>query len=252
MAKSAAFSPDFVRRLTPDARLSLWQAAATLQASPGRFAKPARIRTYRELCAAKPPGFSMPTEPAPDISTGLLAIFAAMKPNQDYYAKLRAAWERMQADTVAGIRSGEVLALGFVVPRHVADAPALIPSDVWGGRIDWDGCKVSGSGLEFVSVRLIEPKAVDELLLPTGGDRSEPRPVGRPSVKSEVFAAYEALKAAGKVDFEAPMKRLYPEIRAYLCEAYPDRAGVFQDLSDETIRQVVSGSFKADRASKKQ
>ncbi|GAB4356162.1 MAG: hypothetical protein Kow00114_06930 [Kiloniellaceae bacterium] len=170
----------------------------------------------------------------------------------DLYAERQKALDAMRAYILAGLRSGTALGVGYAIPRKPDDAPALIPADVWGGRIDWHGAKVFGEGLEFVSVRVIEVSAAAELLPPAEDAASAPRPVGRPSVKADVFAAYEALRDAGKIDFDAPMKRLFPEIRAWLCEAYPDRAGAFRDMADETIRRVIVDLFKAAQAAHKQ
>lgn len=157
----------------------------------------------------------------------------------------------MQADIVARFRAGELLALGYATPRHANDPAVPIPTEIWGGKIDWDEGTVSSEGLSFVAVKIPKPDAVAAVLLTEKIIAEPPRPVGRPSFKVEIHRAYDVLKIEGRIDFSRPMHTHYQLIRDWLAAHYTDRSQQFLDLGRETIRKELGPRFKADKATKK-
>jgi hypothetical protein len=154
----------------------------------------------------------------------------------------------LEDDVLEQIDRKELVGLGYVMPRKTADSPIQIPSDIWSGHIDWSNSTVSGSGLSFVSVRLVEnskilsatsieqPKAVKV------GSPVEPfarTKAGRKSRKEEILVAYEALKAAGVVTLDTPKAILGHEVREFILKDVPKLERRETGLSDETIRRTI-------------
>ena len=139
------------------------------------------------------------------------------------------------------------------MPRSPDDYPVLIPRDVWPGKVAWPDSSVSGNGLDFVAVRIVANRTAEDLLTSNDlGSLPGPKKAGRPSLKAGIIEAYQALKDAGHIDFDRPMGHTFPRVRAWLSERYPNNAGQYENMADETIRKHVSILFKQDRASRKQ
>lgn len=246
---------------------SLWNSGCSLEEALARFGDDAEWQRHDELAdALKTPehffetgmkrlaeasGESPPINPGPPGEQLPIVQMAYM-----LAAGANMLWGRngVERSVAQKLQDGELLGIGYELPRRTGDVPTLIPSDVWGGKIDWKVSAASGNGLEFVSVRVILAKQEEAMrretmaLLPA----PEEKIVGRPPVKRFVLEAYEALKASGAVDFGKPKRFLYAQIRTWLGARYPDRQGQLEGLSDETVRIVVSGLFDEDKAAKKQ
>ena len=107
---------------------------------------------------------------------------------------------------------------------------------------------MSGQGLDFIEVRLLPAQWEAKILGALGApDTANRRGQGRPTVKPFIDEAYEALRAAGHIQAAPSMAAVSDLIRSWLVEVYPDRAGQFEKLADETIRLQVTDRFKADR-----
>jgi hypothetical protein len=62
------------------------------------------------------------------------------------------------------IRSGELYAYGFLVPRKPSDVPVRLPIDVFELRlVNGGNSSLKGAGLEFVSVRVIRASEAQEI-----------------------------------------------------------------------------------------
>jgi len=142
-----------------------------------------------------------------------------------------------------------LIGYGFVSPRKPEDIPKRIPSDLWNYSVARGS--VSGNSLTFDSVRIVSYRTVEGFYARTAENKA-PKPVGHRPVKNHVFEAFETLASADGIDFSQPMSRTYEPIRAWLSNRFPERALEFSDLSDETIRKVVSPEFKPRRKTKKQ
>ncbi len=136
------------------------------------------------------------------------------------------------------LTNGQLIGLGYALPR-TPDAKAVqIPPDVWAGWIHWEKDKVEGNGLKFIAVRIVRPVA------PTQSKKVE-RPTetakGRPSRQQQIEAAFWALDEEGSIpDRPENIKALFNLILDKLDELYPDQAGDRRGLSDKTLYKRVS------------
>lgn len=72
----------------------------------------------------------------------------------------------------------------------------------------------------------------------------EPRRPGRPSRRTEIVAAYEELRDADEIDFDAPLNSLYGRI----CKKVSDGDNAdLKGLGDEAIRNAISPLFREDK-----
>ena len=227
--------------------LELWNKGLSLGAASYRFAHPQLKAEYDERRNAKMPKLATP-EPIPDARWWEMvgAMFEAYQPIAEARGEIAKADQRLKDYLMQLIGNGQVLAFGYALPRAPEDFPVRVPLDVWSGKIDWYASTVKGNGLEFVAVRVLPIRFVQEFapqkLLPPEEKKS-----GRPSIQQEIFEAYESLKGQGAINFDASMKSHYPLIRDFLCKAYPDKAGQFQYLADETIRRVITDDFNTNK-----
>lgn len=237
-----------------DLRLELWQKGLELGRAAYRFAHPSLRAGYDELRSTKVEATELPS--LPDDAHWLVvldAVFKNLKPFADISAARADANQQLQNYLLRLIGGGHVLTFGYALPRRPEDYPVLLPKDVWSGKIGWSESLVKGNGLEFVAVRVVVSRTAQDLL-EANEQRQLPAPkkTGRPSLKADIIEAYQALRDAGRIDFKNPMRHLFPQIRVWLSEEYPDNAGQFRNMAGETIRKQVSDLFKRDRESHKQ
>lgn len=247
-------SPDLMRLDNKDLRLELWKKGLDLGRAAYRFAHPSLRAGYDELRSTKVEASEL--SPLPDGAHWLVAldaVFKHLKPYADISAARADAKRQLQDYLLRLIGGGHVLVLGYALPRQPEDYPVLIPIDVWRGKIGWAESLVKGNGLEFVAVRVVVSRTAQGLL-EANEQRQLPAPkkTGRPSLKADIMEAYEALRDTREIDFGNPMSRLFPQVRTWLSEKYPDNAGQFRKMASETIRRQVSDLFKRDRESHKQ
>lgn len=231
----------------------LWDRGIPLWTAVSQFAHPELRKRYEEIETARPKIKDVKpdkSEKAP-IDGGLWEVadlfFDKMRPVMDGWSERNKAWAEMQRNVTKYIQLGHILAFGFQAPRSVEDHPWPIPKELWGHIVKWDSGKVSGLGLDFIEVRLLpaqwEPKILGELVAP---DAKRPGQ-GRPTVKPFIDEAYEKLCAAGHIQTAPSRAAVADLIRNWLVEVYPDRAGQFEKLADETIRKQITDRFKADQ-----
>ncbi len=185
------------------------------------------------------------------IAKGLLSVFSPpTKANKEFSEHI----EILKKDIIRNILNGTLIALGYSLPQNPSSPPHIIPDDVW-GKVNWDASEIQGQGLHFVSVRLArrniagmdleheprQPKNVPLISPPVAGR------LGRPSLKGDIQEAYEYLQSQNLVDLAKPMAAYYVPIREYLAKAYPDKAGQYKKMADETIRLVISSLHKKNK-----
>lgn len=176
-----------------------------------------------------------------------LEALNAAQPALKAYIERNNVVSEMHDHVISLIARSKLIALGYELPRRALDKPIEIPTDVWSGKIDWVKSAVSGNELQFVAVRVI-PKVAAEKLLGKLIPAPKPKPVGKPSVKREIVEGYKYLRERNQIDFSKPRTACDEQIRALLKLQYPDRAGTYAHLSDETFRIHIGILFKADRA----
>ena len=70
--------------------------------------------------------------------------------------------------------------------------------------------------------------------------------IGRPTLKDEIEAAYQGLREARQIDFDARINCLYEPIRKKVQEIKDDPS-LKKGLQNEAIRKVISPLFEADK-----
>lgn len=148
-------------------------------------------------------------------------------------AKLRKTLEQSVLDQLF---SGALLGYGYAVPRHPTDTPALIPKDVWRGRIKWEDSSVKGNGLEFLVVRAL-PRKSPKL------EKIEVRKPGRPTRKPQIIEAFRALEAEGKIKRENSLTSHYPLVRNKVAALFPDEQDTKRGLGDKALYQHLAPLF---------
>ncbi|MEZ5896384.1 MAG: hypothetical protein R3C40_02345 [Parvularculaceae bacterium] len=168
-------------------------------------------------------------------------VDAAFEPGRRRY--------RAQEEFRRQLENEKLIGIGYLSPRQISDAPQLIPADIWQlGKINFDKSEIENGSLKFESVRIIKPpknkKITDnkqntnivELAI------EPPKPVGRPSSRDKIIAAYEELKSEKKIDFSKPMSHAYPIIRSLLFFRHKTEKG----FQDEAIRLAITEDFQAE------
>jgi hypothetical protein len=148
---------------------------------------------------------------------------------------------------VGHLVAGNLLAVGFRVPRSPADAPFQIPLDTWEGKINWADSTVAGNGLHFVAVRILPRTWLRRTLIENDAAATAqptPKPIGRPEKKAVVPKAFENLLASGRIDLSKPKSHCYPQIRDFLATQFPDRAGEYRAMSRYTISRGIGDLFE--------
>ncbi|WP_432450266.1 hypothetical protein [Aliiroseovarius marinus] len=167
--------------------------------------------------------------------------------------------ETGKARLLQALAAGNALALGFEHPRKRQDVPIKLEASDFGGtaHFRWDLGTLRSHGLHTIEVRFISAERAEGLAKKlraetherTGVKFAEPaKPVGRPTVKPQIEAAFNTLLKEGSVDTTAPMNRNYIHIRQWLA-VHCSELNVTPDTpNDETIRRIIKPLF--DQAKK--
>jgi len=191
------------------------------------------------------------------VAVTLANVCYSLRPILDYHKDQELALNEMRANLTAKIRSGELIAYGYLSPRNPADALRAIPPDVFEGNIYWECSAVEGNGLRYFCVRVM-PKIVvmqapgnigksQNILPPPAEVNIGPPRIGRPSQREKIKSAYGKLKQSGEVDFFAPMIIAIRQVRRAAMAMIPDDIRDERGLGDEAIRKVIAEDFRKER-----
>ncbi len=168
-------------------------------------------------------------------------IDAALEPGRRRY--------EVQEEFRRQLEKGKLVAIGYLSPRQISDAPQLIPADIWQlGKINFAKSEIESGSLRFESVRIIKSPKNKEI---TGNKRranvasleiEPPNPVGRPASRDKIIAAYDELKREKKIDFSRPMAHAYPIIRSLLFFRHKTEKG----FQNEAIRLAITEDFQVE------
>lgn len=152
------------------------------------------------------------------------------------------------------LASGKLLAFGYLSPRSIDDAPREIPADLWlKAKINFDKSEIQSGSLKFENIRVAKRSrnlriaAPPKLQLVHSRNFDQPRPIGRPSSRKQIFAAYQALKSANEIEYSKPMTHAYAKIRAVLIRQY----GTERGFQNEAIRLAIKDDFHATAQNRK-
>jgi hypothetical protein len=222
----------------------LWRRAIPLAQAYVRFARPEVLQRHQQLSEAVG-GCRLLERLNERLAAGESFVDALRGP----VPRIQELWsleEQMQQEFVSWVRKHILKAYGFVIPRRPSDAPQPVPDDLWNGRIVWRASIILANGLEMHGVRLM-PRHWEEQILAAQPEAKATRGgPGRPSRRAEILEAFEALDAAGRIDYREPMTRLFPAIRQWLKERDP-QAEADWGLHDKTIAKTIRTAFRSKR-----
>ncbi|SLN64561.1 hypothetical protein ROA7450_03415 [Roseovarius albus] len=179
-----------------------------------------------------------------DLST-LGKMTMAFSGAQDILAERGKLEKRLKANILNYIKKGYLHVFGYEAPRKVASPAIEVPAPYWNGKPDWGkGCLESQS-LQFVEIRFMTPKMCEQALERAAKTASlDLRSSGRPSIKSDVKAAFQALKQQGKIDVNLSGKAHIDLIREHMRTKNPDKYPESYKLGYEGIRPHFMPLFK--------
>ena len=150
--------------------------------------------------------------------------------------------------------------------RFTGDLPHGFVDSLTPDLIDWERsiARRRGLGAQFTVEIEVSRTDVCRLALALDGaeDRNDDRPAlkqdegrppdkqpssgGRPTLKIEIEAAYKEVRDAGYINYDAPIIRLYDQIRKKVRE-YKGDPNLEKGLQKEAIRKVISSLFEEDK-----
>lgn len=237
--------------LTP---LERWQLGISLRQAIRTFAEPEALAQYDEAAGKAANDADRTTFALVGLIRFLIrdarerdAVFD--EAHRKYDASLKAGTR--SKELLAGFKSsianalvcGDLIALGYRMPRSIEDVPREVPPDLWRGQIDWDSSAVSGSGFAFNQVHVVHPQWIEQakakILVKSIGPAPPPKALGRPSLKRDIEQAYRDLVSAGLIQASETMTSVHQKVRAALSRVHPDRAGSFKGMAKETVRRAL-------------
>lgn len=179
----------------------------------------------------------------------LEAFSKALKPASVIITQRANLNSEVRKDVLSYLNSQQLVGIGFETPRRLDDTPKLLPSEVWGGFVNWEGSSLKYQSLSFVDIRIVAPAWIAKIL---SGYISIEKTLGRPSVASDLESCFQALMAAQRFDLNGSMKSNYVTIRGWLTENLSPEGAKEYKISDEAIRKYFSPYFNALKAEVKQ
>jgi|ERR1700733_1202675 len=182
-----------------------------------------------------------------------------LSPTEEF-PKYLALLERLKSEIVVFLRTGKLLGVGFLRPKNRGAEPRWISADYWNdgykNKISWENSELWSDGKVFTDVRVVRPQVpitigegADNQNIQLAPSPSRKRP-GRPSLASEIKAAYDELKSEGKIDFGSIGANV-SAIKFRVCS----RAGLdptsTKGLEYDAIRKVITTDFRKDKTEHK-
>lgn len=230
--------------------LALWQKAVPLAEAPLKYLSDADRREWQRVCdptaiesklVSAQKELSKPTSGISALSLFGNAFLDAYGPKQSF---LRAR----QSDIKASIASGELLAIGFELPRRLSHSPIVISDQVDNGKYNFQKSEIETPSLKFVEVRVLHSTQASELI--PASERQNTTP-GRPSYEDAITHAIEELIRGSGIDVGGTAKQHFPSIREKALN-YAERNGLdIKTIGDEAIRKRFSPIFKELRRNHK-
>jgi hypothetical protein len=147
----------------------------------------------------------------------------------------------LRSEVLGLLRTGKISAVGYSLPRGQDQEPEWVPAERWAsGVASWDDSELWAVGYApLVDIRVVRPSSTfAEIIVEIPSPESLRKP-GRPSSPRHlIIEAYEAFKAAGRIDFSA-LSRNFGIIKEAVLRLDKDAKG----LGDRTIRSTLSDRF---------
>jgi hypothetical protein len=207
-------------RIDPIAGSEIWNRGVPLGDADWHYAPAHRRKEYNAIRVPAP----LPvTEPAAvnlfelsgwetfERATRFVSEYA-LHPLNQRWSVLR----KMQHRLCRSIKSGELYAYGFHVPRKPSDVPVRLPIDVFELRfVNWWKSSLKGAGLEFVSVRVIRASEAQEIESRHPADSIYPAigPIGRPTMRIHIRQAINSMYSDAYLPNDQSRKANAQEVR---------------------------------------
>lgn len=118
------------------------------------FSDPETVQAYNDLCKKTN---TPPPKVFASVSEGLSAMSGILSGLTTFQQNAKNLQAELQKQVLALIKSGELLPVGFKLPRDSTDNPIKIPVDiVIAGEINWEKSEITYKNLEFSGIRLLE------------------------------------------------------------------------------------------------
>lgn len=224
--------------------LELWKRGLSLEKALFEFGDKKTIDRYEELISSQPL-FRAMSALAEVINQKPNAFENSSKASMEL-SEQRNLRQKLEQNLLGQAAKGTLLGFGYLIPRTVNDQPTEIPKDIWEGAIDWDQSTIRGSGLEFVSVRMVHCQWIDEIaseLVSKGAVRSP----GRRSRRHQIQEAIEALDKAGKISTFESMRSHFSLIVDWIHKRYPNDPDGDKGLGEKVLYSELSTFFNKDK-----
>lgn len=232
--------------------LEFWKKGKTLWAALCEFGS-------REIWKEYPQNPEMKSAELPSsFSAVLLTTLDQLGKINDASLKRQAVIGKLQKDLYAKIHHGDLIAVGHKIS---AELPSSIPLHMWPPKeINLADSSISGKGFEFVEVRIIAKTNLPKLATPqkliTPVITSLPKiaikdkPVGRPTHRDKIIAAYQWLKKNGHLDYSKTLKAHTDIIQKTVLHLFQEIKTI-DGMEYEAIRRIVMPLFKEDKKTSK-
>jgi hypothetical protein len=202
------------------ASFEIWKRGVPLRDADWHYAPAHLLREYNAIRAPAPAPLPVTETPAVDLSklsveTFLMAMRIVAEHTLDPFNERCSVRRKMWDRLCRSIKSGELYAYGFYVPRKPADVPLRLPIDMFELRSINSGNSLKSARLEFVSVTVIRASEAQEIESRHPADSIYPAigPKGRPTMRIYIRQAINSMYFDGYLPNDHSRKANAREVR---------------------------------------
>tara|TARA_E500000305_G_scaffold109307_1_gene113935 strand:+ start:2098 stop:2760 length:663 start_codon:yes stop_codon:yes gene_type:complete len=210
---------------------AMWSNGTPLRASFAKFGNPQKAEAYRSVNHT---GQAMGLINAITLSlTDQQAGDAASVAAQKQISETSELRRELEDEVLSRLRSGELIGIGYDVPRRSDDEPKQVPRDAWTlSSMKWDRDEVKGNGLHLSAVRIV-------LIEPVKNKK-----VGRPGTETLIAQAFDELHSEGKIDVSKTIRAHFEVIRERVWLNNPSLNRDQTGLGDKALSKHLSPLFQ--------
>jgi hypothetical protein len=162
--------------------------------------------------------------------------------------------KNIEIEIIGLLRTGGLLGVGFLKPKFRGAEPRWIPANDWNDdcKISWENSGLYSKDKDYADVHVVRPKvpisisaASDMLAIQLAPSPGRNRS-GRPSLASEIKAAYEELKSEDKIDFGSIGANV-AAIKSRVCSRFGLDPASTKSLKYDAVRKVITADFRKDK-----
>lgn len=145
----------------------------------------------------------------------------------------RAILQEIDQNFLSLVKSGKIRCFAFEYPRTLAANPVEMLPEHWTHWPNWEKGEFRASGIHLIELRIVASEGLGERPV-----APPPAAQGRPTYKTEILEAHEALHSKNAF-ITKPLSHGIHQIRAWIQENRPDSKAAQGKLSDDTIRNTL-------------